>query len=214
MNIEDLTIKQARELSTLFGGSKPVSTHHPFTGKYVIALCYSAGVHAGEVVSVDGENVILKNSRRLWSWRAKDGVALSGVAQNGLKEKYGKVDSLNPEIYLTVHNVPLAGTFQYGYTGCIGKHVASKIQEIKMLTIKTVFYRGKVEIKTNRAKHANSAVLRAVDHMQLNSYGATVAEVYDEETAELHAVVTHNVAGRISIVFRRDPVAPVCVTNP
>lgn len=82
-----------------------------------------------------------------------------------------------------------------------------------MLTIQTMYYRGKQEIKINRAKHANSAVLRAVDHMQLNSYGATVAEVYDTETAELHAVITHNVAGRISIVFRRDPIKPVCVTG-
>lgn len=75
---------------------------HPFVGKYVIARCYSAGVHAGEVVSVDGENVILKHSRRLWNWKAADGVALSGVAQHGLaKDNGGKLDVVNPEIYLT-----------------------------------------------------------------------------------------------------------------
>ena len=62
--------------------------------------CYAAGVHAGEVVSVDGENVILKNSRRLWSWKAKEGVALSGVAQTGLQSGC-KVDALNPLIALT-----------------------------------------------------------------------------------------------------------------
>ena len=103
MNLDDLTIKQARELVAMFGAathSAPPNTPHPFVGKYVIARCYSAGVHAGEVVSVDGENVILKDSRRLWSWKAKDGVALSGVAQNGLKSE-GKVDTLNPEIALT-----------------------------------------------------------------------------------------------------------------
>ena len=67
---------------------------------YVIARCYSAGVHAGTVASVDGENVLLTDSRRLWSWTAKDGVALSGVAQTGLKPG-GKVDVVNPQIYLT-----------------------------------------------------------------------------------------------------------------
>ena len=99
MNINDLTLGQAKELAALFGATQTVNAH-PFIGKYVIARCYSAGVHAGEVVSVDGENVILKNSMRLWSWKAKDGVALSGVAQTGL-QKGCKVDTENPEIYLS-----------------------------------------------------------------------------------------------------------------
>src|SRR6185437_7087163 len=77
------------------------SAQHPMIGKYVIARCYSAGVHAGEVVSVEGENVVLKDSRRLWSWQAKDGIALSGVAQHGLKDKGCKLDVINPTIYLT-----------------------------------------------------------------------------------------------------------------
>lgn len=102
MNINDLTIGQAKELAAMFGASAPVAAQqpHPMVGAYVIARCYSAGVHAGEVVSVDGENVILKDSRRMWSWKAKDGIALSGVAQHGLKDG-GKVDSINPTIYLT-----------------------------------------------------------------------------------------------------------------
>lgn len=102
IDIEYLTIKQARELAALFGVSQsaPVAAH-PLIGRHVIARCYSAGVHAGEVVSVDGENVMLKNSRRLWSWKAKEGVALSGVAQHGLHKDGGKVDVVNPEIYLT-----------------------------------------------------------------------------------------------------------------
>ena len=106
MNIEELTLKQIREIQAMLitgatQQSSPavVSKVHPFVGKYVIARCYAAGVHAGTVVNVDGDNVILSKSRRLWSWKAKDGVALSGVAQNGLKSE-GKVDSLNPEIAL------------------------------------------------------------------------------------------------------------------
>ena len=100
MNINELTIGQARELAALFGSTAAAQEPHPFVGKYVIARCYSAGGHAGEVVSVDGENVVLKDSRRLWSWNAKEGVALSGVAQHGLKSG-GKVDVVNPQIYLT-----------------------------------------------------------------------------------------------------------------
>lgn len=67
MNIDDLTIKQARELAALFVASQPsqAAKPHPFVGLYVIARCYAAGVHAGTVESVDGEIVILRDSVRL-----------------------------------------------------------------------------------------------------------------------------------------------------
>ena len=74
---------------------------HPFEGRLCLARCYSAGVHVGTVKSVEGENVMMENSIRLWSWKAKDGVALSGVAQKGLVSSDSKVDVCNPEIYLT-----------------------------------------------------------------------------------------------------------------
>lgn len=101
MNIEDLTIKQARELAALFQTTQAPSAKHPFVGRYCIARCYSAGVHAGEVVSVEGENVLLKDSTRLWSWRATEGIALSGVAQNGIDRSKSKLDVVNPESFLT-----------------------------------------------------------------------------------------------------------------
>lgn len=102
-NIDNLTLGEIKEISRLAAGvsGSPVSsTPHPFIGKYCIVRAYSAGVHAGEVVSVDGENVILKDSRRLWSWKANDGIALSGVAQTGIKSD-SKVDMVNPLHYIT-----------------------------------------------------------------------------------------------------------------
>lgn len=104
MNIDSLTIAQAREIASLFGNPQSQAQQakpHPFVGEYVIARCYGAGVHAGEVVSIDGENVILKDSRRLWSWKAQDGIALSGVAQHGIQKQSCKIDTQNPLIYLT-----------------------------------------------------------------------------------------------------------------
>ena len=100
ININDLTLGQIKEIQALATPPIPNAKQHPFIGKYVIARCYSAGVHAGTVVSVDGDTAILKDSRRLWQWEAQDGIALSGVAQNGVK-KDSKIDTLNPEIYLT-----------------------------------------------------------------------------------------------------------------
>jgi len=103
MNIDNLTIGELKQISALFNGAQKTASisDNPVIGQYCIARCYSAGVHAGTVVSVDGENVVLKDSRRLWSWKAKDGVALSGVAQSGLTAEKSKVDVVNPTIYLT-----------------------------------------------------------------------------------------------------------------
>jgi hypothetical protein len=103
MNIDNMTYGELKQIAELFGNTKQQTQNkpHPFIGKYVIARCYAAGVHAGFVESVDGENVTLNDSVRLWSWKAKDGVALSGVAQNGLSKDKSKLDSENPVIYLT-----------------------------------------------------------------------------------------------------------------
>ncbi len=108
MNIDTLTFGELKQIAALFASaSNPQPSENrsgsigsQMIGKYVIARCYSAGVHAGTVEAVDGENVILRDSRRLWSWKAADGVALSGVAQHGLKAG-SKLDVLNPRIYLT-----------------------------------------------------------------------------------------------------------------
>jgi len=99
INIDDLTLKQIKEIQALTNTIQKSEKLHPFIGKYCLARCYSAGVHAGTVVEVDGDEVILKDSRRLWSWEGT-GVALSGVA-NGAMLPGQKVDTLNPEIYLT-----------------------------------------------------------------------------------------------------------------
>lgn len=103
-DIDNFTLGQLKQIAALVNSQiaqpAPSTFTHPFVGKYVIARCYSAGVHSGTVVSVDGESVILKDSRRLWSWKAKDGVALSGVAQCGVQVGC-KIDVVNPEIALT-----------------------------------------------------------------------------------------------------------------
>lgn len=127
IELEQLTIKQARELVALFGAqSQPAAQPipglnniaSPLIGKYVIARCYAAGVHAGTVDSIDGENVMLRDSRRLWSWKAQDGVALSGVAQSGLTSG-SKVDVVNPLIYLTgvCELIPVAAGVQESIHG-------------------------------------------------------------------------------------------------
>ena len=49
--------------------------------KYVIVRTYSAGVFAGYLESRTGQEVILKNARRLWYWEGA--ASLSQLAQEG-----------------------------------------------------------------------------------------------------------------------------------
>ena len=84
MNINELTIGQAKELAGMFGGTS-ASYDNGMIGKYVIVRCRDAGVHAGVLVSHNGRECVLSNSRRLWYWMPADGSAfLSGVAVYGL----------------------------------------------------------------------------------------------------------------------------------
>jgi len=50
-------------------------------GSYVIVRTYSAGVFAGEFVSRKGQEVILKNARRIWYWSGA--ASLSQLAMEG-----------------------------------------------------------------------------------------------------------------------------------
>lgn len=49
--------------------------------KRVIVRTYSAGVFAGEIVSRKGQEVVLKNARRLWYWSGA--ASLSQLAVDG-----------------------------------------------------------------------------------------------------------------------------------
>lgn len=94
MNIEDLTIREAREITAMFGGSNtamPTTAvskwQHPMLGKRVLVRTYSAGVHIGTLASVNPDSAMechLKDALRLWKWEG-GGLSLSAVAHNGIK---------------------------------------------------------------------------------------------------------------------------------
>ena len=55
-----------------------------YEGKYYIVRCNRAGVFAGEIEERNGQEVTLRNCRRLWHW---DGAcSISELATNGTKE--------------------------------------------------------------------------------------------------------------------------------
>jgi hypothetical protein len=93
MNIDDLTIGQAKQLASMFGDRPQIKAMHPAVGKYCLVRSHMMGCFAGEVLSVsdpnlDGtRNVVLNNSRQLWRWWCKEGVGLGSVAAYGLAKR-------------------------------------------------------------------------------------------------------------------------------
>ena len=100
MNIDDLTIGQAKELAALFGSNTSQPINNGMLGKYVIVRCHDAGVHCGILESHQGRECVLTESRRLWYWKAAKGAFLSSVATDGLSDE-SKLGKELPRIHLT-----------------------------------------------------------------------------------------------------------------
>ena len=56
----------------------------PTQGRYVIVRTYSAGVFAGTLESRTGQDVVLRNARRLWYWAGA--ASLSELAVRGTSQ--------------------------------------------------------------------------------------------------------------------------------
>lgn len=88
MNINDLTIGQAKELACMISGSavQAGGINDYAIGKKVIIRTYSAGVWFGTLSQKSGNEVILKDARRLWRWHAAESISLSAVAVHGINQ--------------------------------------------------------------------------------------------------------------------------------
>jgi hypothetical protein len=74
-----------------------MNKEHPMQGKRCIVRTYSAGIHIGTVISVNGTEVYLKDALRLWRWNG-GGLSISAIANNGMKG--GRINKTG-EVYLT-----------------------------------------------------------------------------------------------------------------
>lgn len=70
----------------LGSNNNKVNIDYPF-GKHVIVRCSDAGVHYGVLDQVEGRDVKLSKSRRMYRWWAKKQMTLSAVAEFGLNEE-------------------------------------------------------------------------------------------------------------------------------
>lgn len=112
MNINELTIGQAKELAAMFGTKNSESSGlNCMIGKKVIIRTYSAGVWFGELSQKDRNEVILLNARRMWSWWAKEGISLSAVAVHGIKKEKSKIAESVESVWLeAIEIIPCSDT--------------------------------------------------------------------------------------------------------
>lgn len=92
MDINNLTIGQAKELSALFAANSTSQVGlNTMIGSKVIIRTYSAGNWFGELSQKLGSEVILINARRMWRWWSNEGISLSSVAIHGVKNEKSKI---------------------------------------------------------------------------------------------------------------------------
>lgn len=94
-------------------GQTTTKTVHPMLGRRCLIRTYSAGVHIGDVLYVEGMEVHLKNALRLWKWEG-GGLSLSSVANNGIKG--GRLNRTG-EVYLTncIEIIPTTEEAEHSY---------------------------------------------------------------------------------------------------
>lgn len=89
MDIENLTIKQVRELKDMFGGGCQPAQTNPCIGEYCVFRGCRQGVYAGKFVAVHMMGNVafaeVHDARRL-QYQEYNGYTLSSVATEGLAE--------------------------------------------------------------------------------------------------------------------------------
>lgn len=107
MDIENLTIAQAREIAEMFGNLKKNNNGknendglNEQIGEYVIIRTYSAGVWFGRLEKKAGNEVILSNARRMYQWWCTKSISLSGVAKYGINVEKSKICPALPKVWL------------------------------------------------------------------------------------------------------------------
>lgn len=98
MDIDELTLGQIKQIQGM--GVESSGTIKTMLGKKCIIRTYSAGVWFGEVVEKQGAEVIIRNARRLFSWKAAESISLSAVAVKGINQSESKVCAAVDSVWL------------------------------------------------------------------------------------------------------------------
>lgn len=80
MNIDDITIKQARELSIMFNTGR-ISCQHPLVGKKVLVILPGRFIYIG-TLEQHGEHYVMNDAQNVRYWKERKN-ALGGLAKYG-----------------------------------------------------------------------------------------------------------------------------------
>lgn len=118
MDINELTIGQAKELATLFGATNAAATTSPFIGQHVVLRTENAGVHIGTLVYLVHGEAIVSGSRRLWCW--KGAFTLSEVATRGVEKKGTRMALEIPTMQVNgvIEVIPTTEAARATFAGC------------------------------------------------------------------------------------------------
>lgn len=96
MNINLITIGELKELAPFIkqtaSATQPVEgLDNDMIGQKVIIRTYAAGNFFGVLLKKRGEEVILGSGRRMWYWKAAEGISLSACALHGIDQADSRI---------------------------------------------------------------------------------------------------------------------------
>jgi len=112
MDINDLTIGQAKELSNLFGKNNSGGILSEVLGRYVIVRSRNEGINSGFVEMADETGIVLTKARRIWYHKPKDKSEswYEGVANTGLSSDSRISSSVEQKIIVEDYSVTVCSS--------------------------------------------------------------------------------------------------------
>ena len=106
----EVTLKEIAEMLGVKNTAAESGLNSFAIGQEVIIRTYSAGVWFGHLKEKSGNEVILTEARRMWSWWAKESISLSGVALHGIKQEKSRIAGAVDSVWLeAIEIIPVSG---------------------------------------------------------------------------------------------------------
>ena len=105
-----VTLKEVAELLGMKNTATESGLNSFAIGQEVIIRTYSAGVWFGLLKQKAGNEVILKDARRMWRWWSKESISLSGVALYGINQEKSRIAGAVESVWLeAIEIIPVSG---------------------------------------------------------------------------------------------------------
>ena len=106
----ELNIKDLKELLETSQAADSKGINDFAIGQEVIVRTYSAGVWFGLLKQKAGNEVILKDARRMWRWWCKESISLSGVVRHGINQDKSRIAGAVGFVWLeAIEIMPITG---------------------------------------------------------------------------------------------------------